>query len=122
MVSWPELPRIPVPRWVAEWFQDLAAFTAWWRYQSMVFSNPARRDVSDRHPNSAAARVVSRHLRGWPSGLLAFQRTLAVEPTAVRIISSKSRTLISSPEPRLTRSGLEYFSAASTIASAASST
>src|SRR5580692_47674 len=91
-------------------------------YHAIVLRKPSRSGVFARHPNSANARDVSRQRLGCPSGLDASQRTAPSYPATELMSSSKSRTLISSPDPKFTSSGFSYFSAAVTIASAASST
>src|SRR5882724_3519701 len=92
------------------------------RYQAIVRFKPSRKFVWARNPNACSARDVSRLRRGWPSGFVVSQTSRPLKPVSSAISSTNSLMLTSMPEPRLTGSGSSYCSAASTMASAASST
>jgi len=90
-------------------------------YHSTVLLIPSPKSILAVNPNSRSARRVSRHRRGWPSGLVASHLIAPVYPVSRAIRSTRSRISISFPEPILTGSGLLYRSVAMTIPRAASS-
>src|SRR6266511_3793910 len=92
-----------------------------WRYHSMVRSSPSRKPVLARKPKRSQARVVSRHRRGWPLGLLGSHTRRPVKPVSSAMRLARSLMEISTPVPRLTGSGPSKCSAAIAIASAQSS-
>lgn len=91
-------------------------------YHSMVFLNPVSKSVVALKSNEYLARVVSKHLRGCPSGRVESHLIMPLNPTRLAIIVTKFLMEISVPAPILTGSALLYISVALTIASAASST
>src|SRR5260221_11125669 len=92
------------------------------RYHSTVLRNPSSKPVRAVKPKKRSARDVSSDRRGWPSGLVASHSIAPANPVTAAILCTRSWMLISKPAPRLTGSAPSYFSAASRIPSAASST
>jgi len=73
-------------------------------------------------PTSRSALETFSMRRGWPSGLELSQIMSPLKPVSLEINPTNSFMEISKPAPILIGSGLLYFSAAKTIASAQSST
>ena len=91
-------------------------------YHSNVLFNPSSKSILALKPNSLSALLVSNLLLGYPSGLLVSHLIFPLNLTNLEINSAKSLIDISKSVPRFTGSLLLYFSVASKIPSAASST
>lgn len=88
----------------------------------MVFFIPSSKLIFALNPNSFSALVVSSRRLGCPLGFFLSQMILPLNLVNLAINFTKSLMEISNPVPMFTGSLLLYFSEASRIASAASST
>lgn len=102
-------------------FGSFSASSRLAKYQSTVRRKPSSNSVCACQPSSRSARLASTRLRGCPLGRDESQTSSPSKPTIRAIVSAVSRIVTSRLLPRLRGSALVRNSAASTIASAASS-